>query len=328
MYVFIASKLFFAAKVHSLLRTQTFNFSARLCNFPNTLKIYIIILQNIINFTYLYGVKYLAKSKIMKSFSKRHLSIDELWCNHKVVSVHKYGFFLCLNGKARILLGNEVYNLSAGSLCIYTPNTIVQILEKSTNLDGILEEDAVETYYPVVSTIDIHKRLQIRQSPCVNISEEDVNSIHRLVGIICSEQESECAQYLRFALCLKILEIYFGNKPESAIELTKEDNILNNFIICVYENCHTERSVQFYADKQHLSPYYFSSIIKKRSGKSAMQWIENVTMTFAKQYIECSDMSLKQISDCLNFPDQSVFGRYFKKREGLSPSEYRKRKKM
>ncbi|MCI6519355.1 MAG: helix-turn-helix transcriptional regulator [Prevotellaceae bacterium] len=75
-----------------------------------------------------------------------------------------------------------------------------------------------------------------------------------------------------------------------------------------------------------LSPYYFSSIIREKSGKSALQWIGNITMIFSRQYLKCSDMSIKEIADCLNFPDQSYFTRYFKHHEGCSPMEFRNRR--
>ena len=86
------------------------------------------------------------------------------------------------------------------------------------------------------------------------------------------------------------------------MEQDREDKIVNRFLVALYENYHMQRTVQFYADLQHLSPYYFSSIIKEKSGKSAMQWIENVTMTFMRQHIEDSDMSLKQIAELPIFP--------------------------
>lgn len=253
----------------------------------------------------------------------RDIGIEQLLCNRQMMSVHKYGFFLCLTGSARIILGKDIYNVSPGCLCIYTPNTFIQILERSADLDGILKEDAVDAYYPVVSRIDIHKRLQIRHAPCVEITPEQTEAIRRIVDVLMHEGDSPCALYLRYALCQKVLDVYFDNRPITAVEMTREDNILNRFIVSVYEHCHTERTVQYYADEQHLSPYYFSSLIKERSGKGALQWIENVTMMFMRQYLECSDMSLKQISDRLNFPDQSTFARYFRQREGCSPSEYR-----
>lgn len=200
---------------------------------------------------------------------KNPLKIEDLNANHCAVAVHKYGFFLCTNGWSKILLGTRIYNISSNMLCIYTPNTFFQILEKSSDLDGILEEDDVDAYYQVVSSIDIQTRLQIRDSPCVEISKDQSD---------------------------------------------------------IYDNCHSQRTVEYYASEQNLSPYYFSSIIKSCSGKSAMQWIESVTMTFARQYLECTELSIKEISDRLNFPDQSTFGRYFKRHEGCSPSDFRRRK--
>lgn len=275
---------------------------------------------------------------------KRPLNIDELNANHYMVSVHKYGFFLCRKGTARILLGSNTYQISHNCLCIYAPNTFFQILEKSPDLKGILEEDDVETYYPVLSPIDIRKRLQVRNSPCVEVSEIQAEEMIRLYNMIRENEQSinenftdihkdfteivhaDCIRYLRYALCLKVLEAYFSNTPVEAMPQTKEDAILNRFLVSVYENCHRQRTVQYYADEQHLSPYYFSSIIRERSGKSALQWIGNVTMTFSRQYLECSKMSIKEIADRLNFPDQSTFGRYFKHHEGCSPSEFRERR--
>lgn len=272
------------------------------------------------------------------SIHKRPLGIDELNANHYKVSVHKYGFFLCRRGTARILLGNNIYFISENHLCIYTPNTFFQILEKSDDLDGILQEDSVDAYYPAVSSINIRKRLSMRDSPIVVITQEEANNIitltdsfNRTMELSEAKQDNEIIGsihenylvYLRYAICLSVCEAYFSNNPVAAVTQDREDIIFNQFLISVYEHCHKERTVQFYADEQHLSPYYFSTIIRGKSGKSALQWIENVTMTCARQYLNDSAMSIKQIAEHLNFPDQSTFGRYFKHREGRSPSEYR-----
>lgn len=274
------------------------------------------------------------------------MKIDELNANHYMVSVHKYGFFLCRKGTARILSGSNTYQISRNHLCIYAPNTFFQILEKSPDLEGILEEDDVETYHPVLCSVDIRKRLQVRHSPCVKISEAQADEMIRLYNMVLENGQTatakenlpdrhkefaetartDCMRYLRYAICMKVLEVYFSNTPVEAMPQTKEDTILNRFLVSVYENCHKQRTVQYYADKQHLSPYYFSSIIRKRSGQSALQWIGNITMTFSRQYLEYSEMSIKEIADRLNFPDQSTFGRYFKHHEGCSPSEFRERR--
>lgn len=273
------------------------------------------------------------------------MEIEELNANHRTVSAHKYGFFLCRGGTARILLGLKTYQISRNCLCIYAPDTLFHILDRSRDLQGILEEDDVETYYPVLSQIDIRRRLQVRDSPCVEISEAQAVEMMRLYdmmrengqtaredlpdahGELVKTVRAGCARYLRYALCLKVLEVYFSNSPVEAMPQSRDDAILGRFLVSVYENCHRERTVRYYADEQHLSPYYFSSIIRERSGRSALQWIAGVTMTFSRQYLECSEMSIKEISDRLSFPDQSAFGRYFKHHEGCSPSEFRERRR-
>lgn len=262
-----------------------------------------------------------------------------------MVSVHKYGFFLCREGSARILLGPSIYRISRNYLCIYTPNTLFQILEKSRELKGVFEEDDVDTYYPVISSIGIRERLRVRTSPCVEVSEVQADEIARLhdmvresaclsdsqrrlphaCGEITETLHSESLRHLRYVLCLKTLEAYFSNTPAESMPQNKDDAILNRFLVSVYENCHIRRTVRYYADEQHLSPYYFSSIIRERSGKSALQWIATVTMTLARQYLACSELSVKEIADRLNFPDQSTFGRFFRSHEGCTPSAFRKK---
>lgn len=276
------------------------------------------------------------KAQIVSS-SQSMLNIEELEANRQTVSAHKYGFFLCKAGEARILLGSNIYSISCNHLCIYTPNTFFQILEKSNDLKGILKENDVDAYYPAIGSIDIRKRLQIRDLPCVKISKEQADEIVRLADMTEEKQaqptenittaiRNEFLRYIEYALCLKVLEVYFANTPIVAVPHDKRDTTLNRFLISVHENCQRHRSVQYYAGEQHLSPYYFSSIIKSRSGKSALQWIENVTMSFARQYLTCTDMSIKEIAGRMNFPDQSSFARYFKRHAGCTPAEFRKKK--
>lgn len=274
----------------------------------------------------------------MNRFDQLH-TVHDLYANYRKVSVHKYGFFLCLTGRGRILLGSSIYEIGPNALCIYTPNSIFQILEKSDDLTGILEEDDVEAYFPVVSKIDIRKRLRIRTASCVVLTSAKADELAGLVNFMTDCRPSSpksgtddmlasihdnYVKHLRYSICLKVLEAYFSNVPLKALPECKEDAILSRFLISLHDNCHKERTVQFYAQQQHLSPYYFSTIIKSRSGIGALQWIENLTMILAREYLECTDLSIKEISEKMNFPDQSTFGRYFKHRCGRSPSEYRR----
>ncbi len=67
-----------------------------------------------------------------------------------------------------------------------------------------------------------------------------------------------------------------------------------------------------------------STIIKQTSGKTAGDWIDDYILLEAKALLKSTNMTIQQISDELNFPSQSFFGKYFKRLTGVSPKEYRK----
>jgi AraC-like DNA-binding protein len=81
-----------------------------------------------------------------------------------------------------------------------------------------------------------------------------------------------------------------------------------------------------YADQLYLTPKYFSKVIKDNSGASASEWIDNYVILEAKALLKSTNMTILQISDELNFPSQSFFGKYFKRVVGVSPKEYRESK--
>jgi AraC-like DNA-binding protein len=83
--------------------------------------------------------------------------------------------------------------------------------------------------------------------------------------------------------------------------------------------------VAFYASQQCMTPSYFTSVIKSKTGKPALQWIIDIVITESKQLLQYSNLSIKEIAIHFDFPTQSFFGKYFKQYVGVSPKEYRKK---
>ncbi len=108
------------------------------------------------------------------------------------------------------------------------------------------------------------------------------------------------------------------NKP-----LNRKEEIFHDFLELLEEYYTQERSISFYADRMCLTPKYLSTIIKEVSGKHGMQWIDEYVSLEAKALLRNSTLSVKQVSDQLNFPSQSMFGRFFKKMTGYSPKQYK-----
>ncbi len=104
---------------------------------------------------------------------------------------------------------------------------------------------------------------------------------------------------------------------------TRSRTIFEQFIRLVGEYHTKYRNVGFYADKLCLTPKYLSKLIKTASGRSAPEWIDAFVILEAKNLLRHSDISIKEIVYRLNFPNQSVFYKFFKCRTDMTPSEYR-----
>lgn len=85
------------------------------------------------------------------------------------------------------------------------------------------------------------------------------------------------------------------------------------------------RTVEAYAGELCISPKYLSVICKKKSGKTANEWIREHVLEDIRYYLKQTDLSIKQICDRLNFSNASFFGKYVREHLGLTPNEYRKK---
>ena len=86
-----------------------------------------------------------------------------------------------------------------------------------------------------------------------------------------------------------------------------------------------QRSVIGTPISSNSPPKYLSQLIKNVSGRTVGQWVSVLVVMEIKNLLRNTDLSIKEISTGLNFPSQSLMGRYFKNYTGLSPLDYRRR---
>jgi len=103
----------------------------------------------------------------------------------------------------------------------------------------------------------------------------------------------------------------------------RKGELYTKFIELVREHYKRERTINFYADRLCITPKYLSQIVMQISGKRAHSIIDEYVINECKALLASIDMSIQQVADAMNFPSQSVFGKYFKRIAGVSPKEYR-----
>jgi AraC-like DNA-binding protein len=103
----------------------------------------------------------------------------------------------------------------------------------------------------------------------------------------------------------------------------RQGDIYAAFLEAVAKHYKTERTVGFYADQLYMTSKHLSQVVKEVSGRTASEIIEDYVITEIKALLLSTNMTIQQISDYLNFPSQSVFGKYVKRITGVSPKRYK-----
>jgi AraC-like DNA-binding protein len=117
---------------------------------------------------------------------------------------------------------------------------------------------------------------------------------------------------------------YLAEHPEEQNNShNRAEEYFKQFTHLLGEHFREERSVGFYARQLCITPKYLTTLIKRISGQSVSEWIDNYVILEAKTLLKYSTMSIQEIAYYLNFPNQSFFGSYFKRNTGMSPSQYK-----
>lgn len=105
--------------------------------------------------------------------------------------------------------------------------------------------------------------------------------------------------------------------------LEKFENLLNDYFISEKPELIDLPTVSYCAAELHLSPNYFGDLVKKETGKTAMEYIQNKLIDISKERIFDPGKSISQIAYELGFKYPQHFARLFRQKVGHSPLKYR-----
>lgn len=103
----------------------------------------------------------------------------------------------------------------------------------------------------------------------------------------------------------------------------RPSDIYNEFMNLLADNYRTAHDVLFYADKLNITTRYLSQITNNTVTKAPKLIIAEYLMKEARQMLENSRLSVKEVSDSLGFSTSALFCKFFKQMQGQTPSEYR-----
>lgn len=114
------------------------------------------------------------------------------------------------------------------------------------------------------------------------------------------------------------------NLPHTDGCLTRYESIIKSFIELLATHYREEHKVDFYAAHLNLSAHHLTQIVKLVTGQSVSDFIFEMLFSEARNLLTHSKLSIQEIATTLNFSDQSSFGKFFKRKAGVSPIDFRK----
>ena len=241
-------------------------------------------------------------------------------------------------GETSLTSNLQEFRLKKDSLFIFSPKHILQV-QSNNRFKAHLIVIAPDFLKRI--NIDTKRMmplfLQFGSLPCMELTHAESQSLRSFISMV--EQElkgsetdfsSEIIGGLIAATIYKVGDIlthYLTEHPEVDSPMhNRAEEYFKQFTELLGEHYKHERSVGFYAQQLCITPKYLTTLIKRISGKSVSEWIDNYVILEAKTLLKYSNMSVQEIAYYLNFPNQSFFGSYFKRNAGMSPSQYKAKK--
>lgn len=168
----------------------------------------------------------------------------------------------------------------------------------------------------------------------LHLSPSEFQVIKHLIAIIQTELSTEIDSYTHNLLCDNIQLLldycvrFYDRQFTERKELNKDilirfENLLNDYLINGKAEKQGIPTVNYFADQICLSPNYFGDLVKRETGKSVKEYLQQKLLDVAKEQLLDPKKSITQVSNLLGYQYPQHFIRFFKRMTGNTPNEFR-----
>lgn len=243
-----------------------------------------------------------------------------------------------VRGQLTASVNGRQYQVSAGDALIVQSGSVVESMMCSSDLKIIAMAftDGHDVEYLQRSTSEVSSLIQHRAFPVtVHLEEEAMSNYIRLYravkGIYRFTEQRFRGDVVRGFLQISTSSFAGRIKeefPTGENVRSRANELYLDFMDDLQKFCTQERSVEFYAVRRCVCAKYFARQVKAASGKSPGRIIRERVLIEAKALLNSTDLSVRQVSDSLHFPNESFFCRWFKESSGLTPTAFRRSRNL
>ena len=237
---------------------------------------------------------------------------------------------LLTSGEANMRIGSEAFRIGPNE-CLVVPSGQVFSFEKPDVNTGYLLHfhlDFLSGNILSQERLRGFEFLQIWGNPVVRLQEQAAVFAGQIAERVLDEytpnglKNAELLQSHLFAL---LCELKVAYQPHFPVGQGKSFALSNRFRELVQQHYKSVHAVADYAKMLHVSPNHLNKALKSATGKSPTQWMDEALLLEAKVLLGQTQLSVGEIAAEIGMGDASYFSRFFKKMEGVSPVEFRRR---
>lgn len=241
----------------------------------------------------------------------------------------------CNEGEGDITIDLNHYHVCKDTSIILIPGSIFFVQKASDDFRLHYFSCSIDMFQNACFRLPIAFIHFLKENSCyTHTSIDTYNAIAGLTAASTAiyQDRQNC---FRETIALNLLQIFFLDTydkvqrlftPEQIEGSDRKDKLFKKFMHLIHTYCSTQHDVAFYAQQLCISTRYLSTITRQIGGQAAKTIIDRHLILELKVALQSTELSLKEIADRYGFPEQSFFGRYFKKHTGMSPKEFRGQK--
>lgn len=240
-------------------------------------------------------------------------------------------FILCTEGTARATVNLTEFTIKKHDFITLPPGCFIQIHEVSDDIKlsfaGFSSKFVSEINY--IKTITNYLPV-IFDNPIMSLPENMSSLYHQAFNLLINAyampktiENKEILKAVFTVFIQGVIELYKNHTPYNNAPVTRNMEICREFVQLAMENYTKEHSVSYYAKRLNITLQHFCYVIKKVSGRTALDILSNIIIMDAKAQLKSTDLPVKKIAFALGFDNLSFFNKYFRQHVGMTPREYR-----
>lgn len=267
----------------------------------------------------------------------RYVGLNGCLAEYGMVLLEKGFFFLLvLQGKALAEDAYRTYALAQYSLLVLTPSTRSVLREMSTDFSvtGLyLCPDYFDSLPDGQALYNQVARILGGNSLPIFMLEADrahylKNSFSLFSAHLSGMQlyRDGMIRHLCSFLLLQITEYLCALNTDATVCVSRSNEIFRQFKKLLSYHYKEQHVISYYAARLNISATYLSRVVKNASGHTVGYHVSELLCADARRMLESTDLDVKEIAVALGFSDQSVFGKFFVRKMGMSPLKFRMRR--